>query len=64
MAKVTAGCEAMNFRKNRAQFAQSNSAAEEQQRFLAQLPEHLSELTLFGLHTGCRQGEIVGVRWE
>ncbi len=37
---------------------------DEQQRFLAQLPEHLSEMALFGLHTGCRQGEIVGLRWE
>jgi len=30
----------------------------------SRLPEHLSEMALFGLHTGCRQGEIVGLRWE
>lgn len=39
-------------------------SVEEQERFLARLPEHLSEMALFGLHTGCRQGEIVGLRWE
>jgi integrase len=39
-------------------------SVEEQHRFLARLPKHLSEMALFGLHTGCRQGEIVGLRWE
>ncbi len=31
---------------------------------LAQLPGHLSEMALYGLHTGCRQGEIIALQWE
>lgn len=37
---------------------------EEQGRLLAQLPGHLSEMALYGLHTGCRQGEITALQWE
>ena len=31
---------------------------------MAQLPAHLSEMARYGLHTGCRQGEITGLQWQ
>lgn len=38
-------------------------SAEEQKRLLAELPRHLADMALFGLHTGCREREITGLRW-
>ena len=37
---------------------------DEQTRLLAELPGHLAKMALYGLHTGCREGEITGLRWE
>lgn len=37
---------------------------DEQERLLAALPEHLREMTLFAVNTGCRDSEICSLRWE
>jgi integrase len=37
---------------------------EEQDRLLAALPPHLADMALFAVNTGCRDGEICGLRWE
>lgn len=36
----------------------------EQRLLLKELPEHLVNMALFALHTGCREGEICGLRWD
>jgi len=36
---------------------------DEQQRLLAELPPHLSDMALFALHTGLRDRTICGLRW-
>jgi len=36
----------------------------EQKYLLAAMPEHIAEPSLFGLHTGCREGEICSLKWE
>lgn len=37
---------------------------DEQARLLIELPEHLAEMALFAVNTGCRDSEICGLRWE
>ena len=37
---------------------------EEQDRFLAALPTHLRDASLYSLNTGARMGEIANLRWE
>jgi integrase len=37
---------------------------DEQQRLFEELPPHLAEMALFGVNTGCRDGEICRLRWE
>ena len=37
---------------------------DEQIRLLAQLPDHLAEMALFAVNTGCRDSEICGLRWD
>ncbi len=37
---------------------------EEQARLLKALPDHLSEMALFGINTGLRNREICGLRWD
>lgn len=37
---------------------------EEQTRLLQALPDHLAEMALFAVNTGCRDGEICGLRWD
>ena len=37
---------------------------EEQARLFKQLPSHLAEMALFAVNTGCRVGEVCGLRWE
>jgi integrase len=37
---------------------------EEQARLFKQLSPHLAEMALFAVNTGCRDGEICGLRWE
>jgi integrase len=37
--------------------------AEDQRRFLQQLPQHLAEMALFALHTGLRDHTVCGLRW-
>ena len=37
---------------------------EEQDRLFAALPLHLSEMALFAVNTGCRDGEVCRLRWE
>jgi len=36
----------------------------EQDRLFAQLPEHLREMALFAVNTGCRDQEICHLRWD
>jgi integrase len=37
---------------------------DEQSRLLQALPDHLVDMALFAVNTGCRDGEICGLRWE
>lgn len=37
---------------------------DEQEQLLAGLPPHLQDMVLFAVNTGCRDGEICGLRWE
>ena len=37
---------------------------EEEERLLEECPDHMSQLVLFALHTGCRAGEIIALRWD
>ncbi len=36
----------------------------EQRRLFADLPDHLEQMALFAVNTGCRDGEICHLRWE
>jgi integrase len=36
----------------------------EQQRLIAELPEHLRNMVIFALNTGCRESEITRLRWN
>jgi integrase len=37
---------------------------EEQTRFFRELPAYLADMALFAVNTGCRDGEICGLRWD
>jgi len=37
---------------------------DEEERLLAECPRHLRQLVLFALHTGCRAGEIIALKWQ
>lgn len=37
---------------------------DEQARLMQHLPQHLQEMALFAVHTGCREQEIVKLRWR
>ena len=37
---------------------------EEQERLFRELPDHLREMSLFAVNTGCRDSEICGLRWD
>ena len=37
---------------------------EEQERLFSELPDHLREMALFAVNTGCRDAEICNLRWE
>jgi integrase len=37
---------------------------DEQTRLLAELPQHLADMILFAVNTGCREQEICGLRWR
>ena len=37
---------------------------EEQARLLKELPPHLERMVLFAVNTGCRDGEVCGLRWD
>lgn len=37
---------------------------DEQERLFAELPEHLRNMALFKVNTGCRDAEVCGLRWE
>jgi len=37
---------------------------EEQNRLFAALPNHLREMALFAVNTGCRDSEVCGLEWE
>jgi len=36
----------------------------EQDRLLRELPDHLGNMALFAVNTGCRDGEVCGLRWD
>ncbi len=36
----------------------------EQEYFFSLLPDHLADMATFGVHTGCRDGEICKLKWE
>ena len=36
---------------------------DEQGRLFQELPEHLAHMALFAVNTGCRDGEVCGLRW-
>jgi integrase len=36
----------------------------EQARLLKELPDHLASMALFAVNTGCRDGEVCGLRWD
>jgi integrase len=37
---------------------------DEQDRLFAELPEYLRRMALFKVNSGCREGEVCGLRWE
>jgi integrase len=37
---------------------------DEQARLFKELPSHLAAMALFAVNTGCRDGEVCGLRWE
>jgi integrase len=37
---------------------------DEQRRLLAELPDHLVEMSLFAVNTGCRDQEVCNLQWE
>ena len=37
---------------------------DEQARLMKALPDHLAAMALFAVNTGCRDGEVCGLRWE
>jgi integrase len=37
---------------------------DEQSRLFRELPEHLATMALFKVNTGCRDGEVCGLRWS
>ena len=37
---------------------------EEQTKLFQRLPDHLAQMALFAVNTGCRDGEICKLRWE
>jgi integrase len=37
---------------------------QEQTRLFRELPDHLEEMALFAVNTGCRDAEICGMRWD
>lgn len=37
---------------------------DEQEKLFAELPEHLSQMALFAVNTGCRDSEICNLQWE
>ena len=37
---------------------------EEQTKLFQRLPDHLAQMALFAVNTGCRDGEIYMLRWE
>ena len=37
---------------------------EEQERLISELPDHLKEMVIFALNTGCRETEITRLRWD
>ena len=37
---------------------------DEQARLFQRLPDHLAQMALFAVNTGCRDSEICGLRWE
>ena len=37
---------------------------DEQTRLFAELPDHLRDMTLFAVNTGCRDGEICNLCWD
>ena len=37
---------------------------DEQTRLFAELPQHLADMALFAVNTGCRDSEICGLRWD
>jgi integrase len=37
---------------------------EEEERLLAVMPEHIRRMAQFAINTGCREAEIVNLRWE
>ena len=37
---------------------------DEQTRLFRELPDHLEEMALFAVNTGCRDAEICGLRWD
>ena len=36
----------------------------EQRRLFHQLPDHLAQMALFSVNTGCRNGEVCNLRWD
>lgn len=37
---------------------------DEQERLFGELPEHLQDMALFKVNTGCRDAEVCGLRWD
>lgn len=37
---------------------------DEQKRLFAELPQHLQEMALYAVNTGCRDENVAGLRWE
>lgn len=37
---------------------------DEQERLFRELPKHLANMALFAINSGCRDGEICGLRWD
>lgn len=36
----------------------------EQRRLFQELPDYLTQMALFAVNTGCRDGEVCNLRWE
>lgn len=56
---------ALNLKINRIHHERStNMSTNGNEKFFAELPEHLAKMALFKVNTGCREAEVCNLKWE